>query len=205
MLPKLKVKSVLSQLQPSRSVFAPKTHYFLQPKPASCCKTDVPVASWNGRSQAGHRDLSRTRRGQQQLSQPLPAPCWSPCPPGCWESIPGTSKRASPRPTREHPWSPTRSAQHCLDCGRLGWWSWHQGAMERADLPRTASFRSVEAVKAAAAAAAAFSVSRVSSLMSPLGREAEAFLSHVAVPPPHPMPCGDTASEVPWITFSHKS
>lgn len=98
--------------------------------------------------------------------------------------------------------SPLTAAQ---GWGTPGCCSCHQGAVERADLPRTASFRSVEAVKAAAAAAAAFSVSRVSSLMSPLGREAEAFLSHVAVPPPHPMPCGDIASQVLRITFSHKS
>lgn len=155
---------------------------------------------------AGHRDSSQTRRRQQQPSQPLPAPCWSPSPPGCWESIPKAHKRTPPEPqqlcTAVFGLSHLTPAQ---DCGTLGWWGWHQGAMERADLPRTASFRSVEAVKAAAAAAAAFSVSRVSSLMSPLGREAEAFLSHGAVPPPHPMPCGDIASEIPRITFSHKS
>lgn len=131
--------------------------------------------------------------------------------PGRWESVPGSPG------TTSHKRTPLEPQQLCTTalglshltppqgCGTLGWWSWHQGAMERADLPRTASFRSVEAVKAAAAAAAAFSVSRVSSLMSPLGREAEAFLSHVAVPPPHPMPCGDIASEVSRITFSHKS
>lgn len=53
------------------------------------------------------------------------------------------------------------------------------------NLPRTASFRCVEAVKAAAAAAAAFSVSRVSSFMSPLVRESERQSSATRMCHPH--------------------
>lgn len=163
------------------------------------------MASWNGRRQ-GWLDTGTHPRPGEGSSSPashcqLPAGHQAPWllgqhPPGPQENIPQqlcTTVLGLSHLTAEQ------------GCGTLGRWSWHQGAMERDDLPRTASFRSVEAVKAAAAAAAAFSVSRVSSLMSPLGREAETFLSHVAVPPPHPMPCGDAASEVPRITFSHKS
>lgn len=128
------------------------------------------------RADTRHTGLSLHQERAAMLQQASPSPRLLPKPStesllgGSPENTPGTGQRCrcahrNPLLSAVPPPSPTLQRAGLAPAAR--------GLRLGLNLPKTASFRCVDAVKAAAAAAAAFSVSRVSSFMSPLVRKRE--------------------------------
>lgn len=171
---------ILRHVQPHLGYSACSLNSFLLVAKAGG-KNQNPCLCWVGkqeleRADSRHTGLSLHQERAATLQKASPSPRLLPKPStesllgGSPENTPGTGQRC--RCAHRIPLlSPVPSLSPTLQ--RAGLAPAARGLQLGLNLPKTASFRCVDAVKAAAAAAAAFSVSRVSSFMSPLVRKRE--------------------------------